>query len=249
VLPSANAPERTFKSIAVSEEPTVREIVCAASNRPFFDSVIEDAKATYAKRYAASSPTQKGTPEPPFAFVLPEEDYCGNDYQEMKSIKKYTHEPCWIPTDQGKLPRPELAFIRLLEASSEVEWWYHNGANQRRYFAIKYYKDGPRSKLSSFHPDFLVLYKDGSLGIYDTKAGITNTAPETTQKSTALLAYVDGQLVPVHGGIINVTTEAKPARSHICADPNYTPYRPGNIKWQEFSLTTQRGFASPSAKR
>jgi type III restriction enzyme len=239
---------RWFKSIGISEQPTVREIVCAGSNRAFFDSVIEDAKATYEKRYAATSLAKDGIPEPPFAFVLPDEDYCGNGYELLRDITKYTHEPCWIPKDQGKIPRPELSFISLLEGSDDVEWWYHNGANQRRYLAIKYYKDGPRSKLSSFYPDFLVLYKDGRLGIYDTKAGITNTAPETTQKSNALLAYLDIQQQAVHGGIINVTTEVKPARFHIYTDPNCTPYRPGNMKWQEFSPATQRGFGSASAK-
>ena len=37
-----------------------------------------------------------------------------------------------------------------------------------------------------FYPDWLVKFKDGTLGIYDTKGGMTAAAPETRHKAEAL---------------------------------------------------------------
>lgn len=57
-------------------------------------------------------------------------------------------------------------FVEFLEKNKDkILWWWQNGNEHMALnFGIKY-GDG-----STFQPDFLVLFKDGKLGIYDTKA-------------------------------------------------------------------------------
>lgn len=59
---------------------------------------------------------------------------------------------------------------------------------QETYFAIPYYD--PTGVLRSFYPDYIVQFKDGTIGIYDTKSGMTATSAETATKSDSLQAYI-----------------------------------------------------------
>lgn len=67
----------------------------------------------------------------------------------------------------------EKEFLNFLESNkAKIEWWWQNGDEHMALnFGIKYDKEqGLRERASTFQPDFLVLFKDGKLGIYDTKA-------------------------------------------------------------------------------
>ncbi len=60
----------------------------------------------------------------------------------------------------------EKEFIDILEEKREkIVWWWQNGNEHMALnFGVKY-GDG-----STFQPDFLVMFKNGTLGIFDTKA-------------------------------------------------------------------------------
>ena len=60
----------------------------------------------------------------------------------------------------------EKEFIDILEENREkIVWWWQNGNEHMALnFGVKY-GDG-----STFQPDFLVMFKNGTLGIFDTKA-------------------------------------------------------------------------------
>lgn len=60
----------------------------------------------------------------------------------------------------------EKVFLDFLEKNKEkVSWWWQNGNEHMALnFGVKY------GEGSTFQPDFLVLFKDGRLGIFDTKA-------------------------------------------------------------------------------
>lgn len=51
-----------------------------------------------------------------------------------------------------------------------------------------------------FYPDWIVKFKDGSVGIYDTKSGITATAKDIKEKAQALYNYF--QKHSKKGGIV-----------------------------------------------
>jgi hypothetical protein len=70
-----------------------------------------------------------------------------------------------------------------------VSWWYKNGVNSERYLAIEY--TDPQSGVKRlFYPDYIAQFRDGSVGIYDPKSGVTVTDPATAAKSDALQAYM-----------------------------------------------------------
>ena len=66
--------------------------------------------------------------------------------------------------------KSEMAFIDFLEKSQNVEWWFKNGDRDATFFAVPYEDDG---KQKSFYIDFIVKLKDGRIGLFDTKAGLT----------------------------------------------------------------------------
>ena len=63
----------------------------------------------------------------------------------------------------------EIAFIDFLEKSEKVEWWFKNGDRDATFFAVRY--DNGEEK--PFYVDFIIKLKDGRIGFFDTKAGLT----------------------------------------------------------------------------
>jgi type III restriction enzyme len=130
---------------------------------------------------------------------------------------------------------PEKFFELQIDRSEDVEWWYKNGEGLEKYFAIEYQWENSETrllKLAGFYPDYIVRYRDGSTGIYDTKAGMTVTEPPTPQKSDALQAYVAEQNAKgarLKGGIINRRQEGL----FIYTDKEYDP---DLSRWSRFTV-------------
>ena len=97
----------------------------------------------------------------------------------------------------------EKEFIELIEKNNEnILWWYQNGNEHLKInFAVKYLKeDIPHS----FQPDFLIMFKSGKLGIYDTKA-VGDREDDTKIKAEALQKYINTKIKNnknLTGGII-----------------------------------------------
>jgi type III restriction enzyme len=88
---------------------------------------------------------------------------------------------------------------------------------------------------ASFYPDYIVRYKDGSIGIYDTKAGMTVTSGDTKLKANALQEYLKEQNkrrnTKLKGGIIDVQTNKNTLL--YCDDATYDSGE--TSKWRAFS--------------
>jgi type III restriction enzyme len=102
------------------------------------------------------------------------------------SYKKYDYnlslyEPCYLSFDS----QIEQDFIKFLEKnSSKVVWWWQNGNEHMALnFGIKY------NIKSTFQPDFIVSFSDGSIGIFDTKAS-GYQEDDNKLKSEALQKYI-----------------------------------------------------------
>jgi len=89
-----------------------------------------------------------------------------------------------------------------------VDWWYKNGEKMQHYFAVPFISVDEKTEVkkpASFYPDYIIRYKDGSVGIYDTKGGLTVTSLDTKLKSDALLNYIaEHKDLGLKGGIIDV---------------------------------------------
>jgi type III restriction enzyme len=100
-----------------------------------------------------------------------------------------------------------------------------------RYFAIPYFElnERKRSVRRAFYPDYIIKYKDGSIGIYDTKAGFTADNEHVRQKANALQAFIQEHAdLNLKGGIINV----KNNYFYLQDSPDYDE----NGEWKAFAI-------------
>ena len=88
-----------------------------------------------------------------------------------------------------KPSEPEELFMIMLNNSDKVGWWFKNGDGEIKYFAIPYKdKDGFER---AFYIDFIVMTKDGRVGLFDTKKGFT--AELARERAEALARYIKEQ--------------------------------------------------------
>jgi len=102
--------------------------------------------------------------------------------------KEYTYslslyEPCYLKIKSDS--QIELDFIDYLEEHGDkVKWWWQNGSEHMALnFGIKY------NKKSTFQPDFIVQFKDGRIGIFDTKP-LNDREEDKKVKNEALQKYI-----------------------------------------------------------
>ena len=95
--------------------------------------------------------------------------------------KMCLYDPCYLNIDNEL----EKDFIEFLESKEDkIVWWWKNGSEHMALnFGIKY------SDHSTFQPDFLVQFKDGRLGIFDTKAS-GDRESDNKNKGDALQKYI-----------------------------------------------------------
>ncbi|MCX8015133.1 MAG: hypothetical protein N2748_03860, partial [candidate division WOR-3 bacterium] len=104
--------------------------------------------------------------------------------------------------------KPERAFIELLEKSDKIEWWFRNGDQDATYFAVPYAEED--GILKPFYIDFIVKFKDGSIGFFDTKTGFTRKL--AGPKVEGLYQYIKNankKGIKLWGGIVTNTDERK----------------------------------------
>ena len=108
-----------------------------------------------------------------------------NSRYKKKEKKKSIMKPFYA----AQLSEPEEDFIELIDNSDKVKWWFRNGQGEIKYFAIPYKdKDGIER---SFYVDFIVMAKDGRIGLFDTKKGFT--AELAMERAEALARYIKEQ--------------------------------------------------------
>ncbi len=116
----------------------------------------------------------------------------------------------------------EEAFIDLLEENEDkITWWWQNGNEHMALnFGIKY------GDASTFQPDFLVMFKNGKLGIFDTKAS-GQREEENKLKSEALQEYIKEEIKRGKKGVLFGGLVIKEGNHfRINSDDVYQPFAP-----------------------
>lgn len=111
--------------------------------------------------------------------------------KEKKSIIKPFYNEPW---------KTEIEFIKFLDKSKTVDWWFKNGSGDSKYFAIPCKKN---NDIELFYIDFIVFFKNQTIGLFDTKSGSTIEKKHTAHKNDGLLEYIKNQKkIKLIGGII-----------------------------------------------
>ncbi len=105
-----------------------------------------------------------------------------------KYLKKDNPKSIMKPFCTRKQSEPEQLFIEALENSKKVKWWFKNGETEIKYFAVL-----RNDNKGAFYPDFVVQFEDGSIGIFDPKAGRTAETGDAGPRAEGLQKYIREQ--------------------------------------------------------
>jgi type III restriction enzyme len=124
----------------------------------------------------------------------------------------------------------EVAFIEYLEKARQVKWWFKNGKQDGSYFAVPYVENGQEKP---FYLDFIVMLKDGRIGLFDTKGGIyAKTAKERAEGLAEYIASENKKGKKLFGGIV-----LKDKNSWRYNDNKKYSYDPNDLKdWKFLDL-------------
>ena len=112
-------------------------------------------------------------------------EYSFSDEYELIETNLCALNKCYLKKDYlGR--KNEEQFLRYIDKKEEkIEWWFKNGDYGKEYFAIKYWNP-VENAFRLFYPDWIIKFKDGRIGIFDTKAG--NTALPNGEGNTGAKA-------------------------------------------------------------
>lgn len=148
-------------------------------NRQYFIDTINRAKEIY-RENVGKQKKELSTIED---WDIPTSRNYNNRFGEVK-YKKSILQPFFELKDAKK---PEKDFAEFLNNTlANVEWFCKNGESDATSFAVPYTDQD--SELKSFFVDWIVKFKDGKIGLFDTKEGIT--AETAKYKAEGLAVYI-----------------------------------------------------------
>jgi type III restriction enzyme len=130
----------------------------------------------------------------------------------------------------------EKAFIEYLDSNPEhVEWHWHNGDERMEInFGIPY-----SNGTSTFQPDFIIKFKDGRIGIFDTKP-VDYNIEDTALKANALYQYLevhnknrDSKYGKLIGGIV-VSNTSSYNNFYVHNEIEYKDFKESQKNWKSF---------------
>jgi type III restriction enzyme len=143
----------------------LQKMVLDHKNLPHFELILSNAVIAFGIHRELEVKARVEGGEQFSKFEVPAEIYINEFVEEIVSTKKCIMEPSYLQIDRSSVERN---FEKRIDADPEIEWWFKNGVNKVEYLGIKYIF--PENRIKSFYPDYVVKYRDGSLGIYETKS-------------------------------------------------------------------------------
>jgi len=206
-----------------------RILVCSAVNQNVFTAIIRNAKDGFEDTRHESINMKRAITE--FTFSIPGHDQYGENYTMVPS-EKHALEPYYAHDNR---PQTEIRFETMLDKSNKIDWWWKNGEKMQHYFGVAFIAENEGTGAKSpatFYPDYIIRYKDGSTGVYDTKAGMTVTSVDTKLKSDALQQYlIANSELGIIGGIIDARQDGS---FWLQGDTDYNAE--DSAKWKPFIL-------------
>ncbi|HEY0947891.1 MAG TPA: DEAD/DEAH box helicase family protein [Candidatus Paceibacterota bacterium] len=134
------------------------------------------------------------------SFTILDEYGYTDDYEELSQALCVLEKFFVLPDYPGR--DNELKFKDYIDTKEkEIEWWFKNGDYGKNYLAIPY-RNTEDKKDVLFYPDWVIRFKDGRIGIFDTKDGNTATSQETKDKAIALSRWIKQLGKNYIGGIV-----------------------------------------------
>jgi type III restriction enzyme len=191
--------DKSFK-MGLDDWPKIQAIVLADENRQMIIDVINRAKELYQEIVGKGKHEVVQNDNP---WNIPEEINYNITFIK-KDYKKSIIQPYYAKTQGNNSlsnfeedSEIEVEFIKLLEKSKKVKWWFKNGRQDGSYFAVPYVENDSQK---AFYVDFVVLMNNNSIGLFDTKGGIY--AQTAKYRAEGLANYIATQNKKIFGGIV-----------------------------------------------
>ena len=151
-------------------------IVLSEKNIQHFMNVVDATK----EKYVAETKKRAAELQKISNWEIPESLSFGGAYSELV-VKQSVLTPFYYDNRW----KTEKSFIEFIDKSTQISWWYKNGDRDSTFFAVPYPENGERHP---FYVDFIVKYRNGSIGLFDTKSG--QTIKDAKEKSDGLQEYL-----------------------------------------------------------
>lgn len=182
------------------ESVFVQSIIINQDNQGHFKMILSASVDEYKKIKDDEVKKRLAEGEQFYDFEVPEVEYFNENISEkVERVPCYATKPCYLDKNRSE---PEKAFENFIEDNGDkVFWWWKNGENKNDYFGIKYLLN---NQIHTFYPDYLVQFKDGRLGIFETKdQSDSDGLTSTKEKAESLQRYIkDQKRKGLWGGIV-----------------------------------------------
>lgn len=220
----------TFYNFTRSERVTsIMKIV--VNNKDIFAQLINEST----RKFKDLINTEAGRKGEKYEFKIEEaRNYSLETHTDIATATKSLYSPLYVLKDKDGDPNNglEKEFIDFLDSQNCVEWYWENGPEVIKVnFGISY-----NNGRNTFQPDFIVKFKNGTVGIFDTKP-INYRVEDTTVKSNALYKYVKeinknrGNAPKVIGGIV----VKDHSHFYYYDKDNYQDYNVNYNEWKTFN--------------
>jgi type III restriction enzyme len=180
--------------------------------RPTLDKILEARKS---KAEELESPV----------FRIKDTYSFSDDFSLVKQSRCILNE-CYLKKEYSGRDN-ELNFIKYIDDSKKVHWWFKNGDSGKDYFSLKYYNTTEQEE-RLFYPDWIIKLSDGRFGIFDTKFGQTLRTEGRANGLANKLQNLGKRFV---GGIVNFADGIY----KYCDSPDYDDITPSNNEWKPLS--------------
>ena len=188
----------------------LQKMILDNHNLPHFELIFTNAVNAFSvhKELEVKDRVEGGEQFP--VFEVPKEIYINEFVEEICPTNKFIMEPCYLMIKRSGV---EKSFEKRIDTDENILWWFKNGVNKIEYFGVKYFF--PANRIKSFYPDYIVKYKDGTIGIFETKSkgddvnfGCFNE--KTKSKAEALAVWKKEQIangLKIRAGIVLVVSD------------------------------------------
>lgn len=201
------------------------------NNKSIFSEILSESTRNFRELLS----TETGRKGEKYDFKIDEtRPYSLETHTELVPAIKSLYQPLFVLKDDNDNPDNNLErdFLSYLDIQEEVEWYWENGTELMRInFGISY-----NNGMNTFQPDFIVKFKDGSVGIFDTKP-INLRIEDTTIKANALIEYISrmnfnrGFAPRIIGGIV----VKQGSQFYIFTGNQYHDYSSSTDGWENFN--------------
>ena len=202
----------------------IQNLVC--SNYDIFAQIINNSTEKYKPIHEVEVSAKSDERFNEEWEIAPEKNYNPETNQIIES-KLSLYQPLFIERIGGKVNELEIKFIKYLDSyEDKIEWFWKNGSEHMEdNFGIQ------KADKSTFQPDFIIKFKDGSIGIFDTKGG--QFASDDAVKSAALYKYIYDERNKAHnliGGLVILDGD----RFKYFESTPYVSYSQDPTQWKPF---------------